>query len=303
MKLGIVVVYLVSEGMRPLLDLHLRKIDENTSCPYTIYGTALRLPPVHEQVLERNPRVRLVSGPTPYEDRDPDQSSGSENAYYLDRLVDAALTDGVTHLCTLHVDSFPVRKDWVEYLLGQIDDTAPLAAVLRRENGDTLLPMPCCLFTTREFQASARPRFMISRELEESEAFRAFSSDGRDAERDTGFGYAFALHRNGLQWHRMLRSNDHDDHYLLAGIYDDVVFHLGAAARYFVGWPLHFRGAERGSGRTPEFLAARDETGRQRVLEEEASAARPKFEQIYEALLEDPDTYIDRLRARPSYFR
>jgi hypothetical protein len=48
---------------------------------------------------------------------------------------------------------------------------------------------------------------------------------------DTGIGYGYALWKSGEPWLRLTRSNARDYHFLLAGIYGHVFFHLGAAAR------------------------------------------------------------------------
>ena len=58
MKLGIVVVYLVSDRMGPLLDLHLRKIEECTDVPYTVYGSVNRLQPEYRHILDSRRDVK-----------------------------------------------------------------------------------------------------------------------------------------------------------------------------------------------------------------------------------------------------
>ena len=59
MRIGIVVVYLVSERNEKLLDLHLAQIEKNTDGPYTIYACVNGLLPQFSKKLERDPHVRL----------------------------------------------------------------------------------------------------------------------------------------------------------------------------------------------------------------------------------------------------
>jgi hypothetical protein len=304
-KLGIVVVYLVSDRMRPLLELHLRKIEECTDVPYMIYGSVNRLGSEYRRLVERRPNVQIFEISPAYEDAEesrryvkgmPGRALATENGYYLDRLVDLAIEDGATHLCTLHVDSFPVHPGWVDHLLERTRDSVPVAAMLRAENGDTMLPMPACLFCAREFIEVTKPRFTITPDTEELPDWPLFL-ERYGGEFDTGFGYAFALHRHGMGFAPLLRSNVHDDHYLFAGIYDDVVFHLGAAARVDAGAPVIFRGAWRGEGQTLEYAAARTDEERQRLIQASHFENRRTFENIWTNLVRDPDAYIESLRS------
>jgi hypothetical protein len=57
------------------------------------------------------------------------------------------------------------------------------------------------------------------------------STDATRQRVDTGIGYGYALWKSGEPWLRLTRSNARDYHFLLAGIYGHVFFHLGAAAR------------------------------------------------------------------------
>ncbi len=287
MKLGILVVYLVSDRMGPLLDLHLRKIEECTDVPYTIYGSVNRLQAEYRRILDGRRDVKTFEITPAYEETEESERyvtglvgrvAATENGYYLDRLVDLAIADGATHLCTLHVDSFPVQPGWVDHLLARTRDSVPVAAMLRAENGDTMLPMPACLFSTREFVEAAQPRLTITPETEAHPEWPPFLERYGD-EFDTGFGYAFALYRLGLGFAPLRRSNLRNDHYLFAGVYDDVVFHLGAAARIDAGDPrVVFRGEWRGEGRTPEHAAAKTFADRQRLMQASDAENRRTFE-------------------------
>jgi hypothetical protein len=45
---------------------------------------------------------------------------------------------------------------------------------------------------------------------------------------DSGIGIGFSLWLTKTQWTPLTRSNTINDHFLLAGIYGDLIFHLGA---------------------------------------------------------------------------
>ena len=68
MKLGIIVVYLVDEDNEKLLELHLKKIKENTTSPYTVYaGINMLLPQFVNKLKQYNfvkpynvPKLHLV---------------------------------------------------------------------------------------------------------------------------------------------------------------------------------------------------------------------------------------------------
>ena len=305
MKLGLFAVYLLKDQAGPLLQLHLDWITRHTRVPYTIYGAPLRLKPSFRDQLLQHPRVKLVEVPPVAE-----PNISREHAYYLDRLVEAAMHDGVTHLCALHVDSFPVRDGWAEELAAQIQGDCIGAAILRAENGDRILPHPSGFLFSRAFQERFQPRFFAPPAVTASASYQDFKARYR-SEMDSGFGYAFAIHRHKLKWKPLLRSNRHNDHYLMAGVYGDTFFHLGAAARTerrFRGdyrgqgasWHVRWvRAAERAGRWLPEALRCRLANGslnRTRLLEAAEAANHACFERIYQRLLDDPDRYLKLLR-------
>lgn len=219
MKLGICCVYLFDTDSEWLLDLQLQYVRETLSgYDHAIYGAANRLRPELRNRLAREPAVKLVPLPAI-------NTKGSpEHAYYLDLLLRHAAADGCTHLATIDADSFPVLPNWPGVLLERMTGKR-LAAVHRTENLDTFLPHPCGLFMERSFLTDHDPKFLPPKEA--MAEFRAATGQRFD----TGIGYGYALWKSGEPWLPLLRSNRRNHHFLMAGIYGDTFFHLGASSR------------------------------------------------------------------------
>ena len=187
MRLGIVAVYLVTPGNERLLDLHLEYVERTTSVPYTIFAAAPRLEPGLRERLAAAPRVTIVEMPAS-ELRGPE-----EHACYLERLVAAALADGVSHVVTLHVDSFPIRRGWETEMAARLDDRCPFAAVVRDDEVDRK-PCTAFIFAESAFLAAHRPTFLLPAAILESAEFARYARRFR-ALRDSGIGYGFAAWR------------------------------------------------------------------------------------------------------------
>ena len=211
--LGIVVAYMVGDGGEGLIDVHLDRIERHTRVPYVIHGSTNRLIAGSRRRLARRPHVRLHDLP-------PTNLRGSEeHSGYLEPLVSYAIADGATHIAILHVDSFPVRDDWVGTIVGTLSNTVALATI---EGVDT-----ACLVFHRDFYLEHRPRFLVPREAQQTYAYSAFCRSTGVQLHHSGTGLAFAAHQLGLSWHAMRATAR--DRASGAAIYDDVVFHLKGA--------------------------------------------------------------------------
>jgi hypothetical protein len=302
MKLGVLVVYYLEERDAPLLDLHLKYIEKNTRThAYKIYAAVNRLHNSLYHRLSSFQNLEICNLP------DTELRSSWEHGYYLDALVDYALKDGVSYICTLDVDSFPIRNDWVDVLLKRLSDENKCVAVLRKENGDTALPHPSCTFFHRSFYERYRPSFFPTNNEIQTEDFQTFLAKARQTP-DTGIGYGYILFKNKLKWSKLLRSNTINDHFLMAGIYDDIIFHLGSATRKDKGF---FRKAKgKGIGlHTAEFINQYImycplNSIRKTIVDfitnhaesRYAKTQAEKFEEIRFSLLNDPDSYLNYLR-------
>jgi len=232
-KLGICCVYFYGPDSGWLLDLQLRYIASTLhDYDYRVYAAANRLQPELLRTLETTPHVRIVPLPQ-YEGgvRGARSNEGSfEHAFYLDLLLREAADDGCTHLAVIDSDSFPVLPDWPEVLLRRMGSIR-FAGVLRSENLDTYLPHPSGLFMERSFLLQHAPRmFWPKSEILSNPSFREFLKE-TDQRVDTGIGYGYTLWESKEPWLPLLRSNRRNAHFLMAGIYGDIFFHLGASSR------------------------------------------------------------------------
>ena len=225
MKLGICCVYFYGPDSGWLLDLQLRYITSTLGgYDYTVYAAANRLQPELRVVLESTPHVKIV--PLPRFDGE----GSHEHAFYLDLLLHHAADDGCTHLTAVDSDSFPVLPDWPEVLLRRMG-RARLAAVLRAESRDTWLPHPCGLFMERSFLLEHAPRmYPVKSERLANASFQEFLTE-TGQRIDTGIGYGYRLWKSKEPWLPLTRSNRHDPHFLMAGIYGGIFFHLGGSSR------------------------------------------------------------------------
>lgn len=222
--LAILVVYVVRDDSDlALVRLHLDRIARHTHVPYTLYATTQRADPAARAVIAGAPNVVI-------DETAPTQARGSrEHAYYLDAMAAQALVDGASHVATLDQDSFPIADDWVDVLTHAMPESSGVAGVLRTENGDVLLPHPSGLMIRRDFFERFRPSFTPDSDM--TREFRKFlRSTGQSS--DTGIRIAHILWSQGLPWGEIRRSNVRDEHFLIGGVYGDILFHLGAGVRF-----------------------------------------------------------------------
>lgn len=225
MKLGIACVYFYGPDGDWILDLQLRYIANTLRrYDYKIYAAANRLQPPLLHALQSAPNVEIVPLPN-FAGED-----SAEHAYYLDRLLRRAASDNCTHIAALDSDSFPIISDWPDILIERMGDDIRLAAVLRSENGDTLLPHPCGYFMERSFLLDHNPTLLpLESEIRDAPFQEFLRASGQRV--DTGIGFAYALWKTNERWLQLTRSNRWNPHFLMAGIYGDIFFHLGAGSR------------------------------------------------------------------------
>ena len=224
MKLALTAVYLGEEpNDAGLLRVHLDQIERNTPEPYTLYAAANRLPLDSRHTLGERRNVRVLDLPAT------GLRLSRENAFYLELLVKAAIEEGATHVCTLHLDSFPVRPLWATELERKLHGDYVLAG-LQRDPFRDRKPMTAFMILTRDFYLSCRPSFLLSEEALESAEYRRYAALHPHIP-DSGTGYGFTIFREGLSWHPLVRTDKGPAGWGF-GIFGGLAFHLGGANWY-----------------------------------------------------------------------
>ncbi|MGA2211811.1 MAG: hypothetical protein ABSH31_00945 [Bryobacteraceae bacterium] len=228
MKLGILVVYLVAEEDERLLDIHLSQIEKTTSVPFRIYAAANRLQPRFREKIESLPYLSICQFPTT------SLRGSAEHAYYLDRLVEVAVADGASFICTFHVDSFPVCSGWAEKITAELRGDCVLAGVERDGRKDKKPSTEFMLFT-REFYLEHRPAFRLTENELASLEYQRYRMGCPHYYADSGVGYGFKIWARGLSWfplQRVDRDRERDREYYVTGaVYEDLIFHLGGTVQ------------------------------------------------------------------------
>lgn len=303
MKLGIVVVYMVSEDNGSLLDLHLGQIEKNTQVPYTIYASVNRLLPQFRRVLENNPRVKICECPST------ELRASEEHSFYLEKLVRDAVNDGASHICILHVDSFPVCQGWFEELAGNLSDKCVLALAAMK---NVLTKCTACLFFHRDFYLKYEPSLRISKNDLATPEYRSFSREIPHYWFDSGMGYVFKAYSEGLSWYPLIRSDKPG----AGSLHGDMIFHLEGA--YYLKCVTGKKGF-RSKSNISRFLSGlkvvlkpivpkgllyniNSKVVRYLMRFNSDFIIGPTYEQARAELLKDPDAYLEGLLNKSNHY-
>jgi Glycosyl transferase family 2 len=136
------------------------------------------------------------------------------HARALDELV-ARTDDDVEYLVTLDTDAVPVADEWIETMTRHLDDGASVVGVWRDEMEPTVRPYvhPSCMCVHREEMIASG--FKFSTGVGEEPGQRLTEEFERRGGRVVG----------------LRRSNAVNAHFLMGGLYGDLVYHHGAGSR------------------------------------------------------------------------
>jgi hypothetical protein len=185
--------------------LQIERLRRHTPSGYKVFAYGHRLMQEHEEFLRGCPEVEFISLKNT-------QWGTYEHVWPLRNWLARRAMRDYRWIIHLDSDAFPVSDDWLPTTLRKIRYNQPVVAVKRVENGD---------------QHSDRCFLVYSRAGFRRHCFD-FSMVGVA---DAGGAISAYLEERGLDWHAMLRSNKHDYHPLIAGIYDDLIYHHAAGSR------------------------------------------------------------------------
>jgi Glycosyl transferase family 2 len=175
--------------------------------------------PEQLELISASPRARVFS----------ESESGKDvrHGRALDRLLKQVPTE-TEYVVTLDTDSFPIRDGWLENVLGRLRDGASLVGVWRDEMAPEIRPYvhPSCLAARRETLVGLGINF------------------AREHGQDVGQNITAAVLARGGSISRLRRSNARNLHFLLAGVYGDLVYHHGAGSRHASFWTSDDAGAD-----------------------------------------------------------
>ena len=221
-RLAVLTVALVrDDDERALLELQLARLRRHTPGPMTIHVVAKRVPDDVRTWLAGQPDVALLDPPAA-----PTSAAGSTGATSTRSSRRRARPTPPTSRPSISTRSRSSTTGWAGSTV--LPPGAGVAAVLRRENGDVCLPHPSGTVLTRAFVEAHTVSF--SPDTDGTPEFRRFLREsGQRA--DTGIRLAGTLWTETIPWTPLLRTNAVDVHPVIAGIYGDCIFHLGAGSR------------------------------------------------------------------------
>jgi hypothetical protein len=132
------------------------------------------------------------------------------------RVVDSMANADDDILIFFDGDAFPVRA-LMPYIVDALQ-AVPLAAICREEMPDEDFPHPSFCVTTVGFWKEIGGTWQLS-------------SDPAARRNDLGCRLRDLLRERGIEWRRLLRSNEFNPHPVLFGLYGGLIYHHGAGFR------------------------------------------------------------------------
>jgi hypothetical protein len=212
----------------PWIELCLREVERRSrTADYEVLVLDNARVEEHRAVMDAYRRVRVFD---PDQARDWARTLGDarlvpadgrqiRHALALDFLV-SRTGPRTRYLITLDTDAFPIRDGWIEALTGTLEAGAAMAGIYRDEMTPRLRPfihVSCLCIRRRELLGLGV----------------SFASG---MAQDVGQNLTRELRRIGRGIVGLRRSNARDFHFLIAGIYGDLVYHHGAGSRRARFW-------------------------------------------------------------------
>lgn len=143
----------------------------------------------------------------------------------LDYLAHKVARD-FDYIVTLDNDSFPVRDDWLDVLIGECERGAALSGVYRNEMAPAIAPF------IHVSGLCVRPADLLALNV-------SFGEDAQpeiEHNQDVGQRITYELTKRGRAIAPLERSNAVNVHFLMGALYGDVIYHHGAGSRKGKFW-------------------------------------------------------------------
>ncbi len=132
------------------------------------------------------------------------------------------------YIVTLDNDSFPVREDWLEVLVGECEAGAAVAGVYRDEMAPDVHPFVHVSGLCVKRADLRALGVSFGRDIRYiGDEYKQVS----DYNQDVGQKITYEFIRRGRPIAPLRRSNAVNFHFLMGGIYGDVIYHQGAGSR------------------------------------------------------------------------
>jgi len=247
------------------VDAQLAYLERNIAAPYRVWAYL-----DGEEAIAQAPRFDVAV--------EEELGERASHAHKLNLLAEriAGEADPADLIVFIDGDAFPVAPlvEPVERMLAE----RPLAAVRRVENFGDPQPHPCFCVTTVGFWQD------IGGDWDEGPQWQ--NSNGT-WQTDVGARLMVALRERDIEWAELLRSNRHDVHPMLFGVYGDLVYHHCAGFRE----PLTRVDAAMIRRRLAELDPPESERDavREQIREARAADNARLDAEVYERLQADPD--------------
>jgi hypothetical protein len=149
---------------------------------------------------------------------------------YLARKASASFD----FIVTVDNDSFPVRNDWLDVLVGACEGGAAVSGVYRDEMAPEIEPF------IHVSGLCVRPRDLLALNV----SFGRGVAPENEHNQDVGQKITYAFSQSGRTIAPLERSNAVNYHFLMGGIYGDVIYHHGAGSRRAIFWTSADREAD-----------------------------------------------------------
>jgi hypothetical protein len=223
----------------PWIELCLRQIERNSDgWDYRVFVFDNAHIKEHSRAMRSYPRVRVLPGqaadqlaraarhlPGTHASRLVEYALEREHPLALDHLARKVPAE-FDYIVTLDTDSFPVRADWLEVLVGECERGVAVAGVYRDEMAAALHPF------VHVSGLCIRRREL----LELGVSFGRNMKQGDEHNMDVGQKLTYELQRQGRAIAPLKRSNAVNYHFMIGAIYGDVIYHQGAGSRRANFW-------------------------------------------------------------------